>query len=155
MYHLTRKSKGKRGPGTPWTQTTWLRLLSPVCWPDSQLVQLVLLHAAVRSREGNGNPLQYSCLENPLDRGTWLATVHGVTGLDSTERLSLSHTHTHTHSNEEREGKMTDNLPGGTSSLSCPGSAHDSRRGLWWVHLGSTLTPVIATEARIVEYENE
>ena len=28
---------------------------------------------------GNGNPLQYSCLENPLDRGTWLVTVHGVT----------------------------------------------------------------------------
>ena len=29
-------------------------------------------------REGNGNPLQYSCLENPMDRGAWLATVHGV-----------------------------------------------------------------------------
>ena len=28
--------------------------------------------------EGNGNPLQYSCLENPKDRGTWWATVHGV-----------------------------------------------------------------------------
>ena len=27
--------------------------------------------------EGNGNPLQYSCLENPMDRGAWLATVHG------------------------------------------------------------------------------
>ena len=29
--------------------------------------------------EGNGNPLQYSCLGNPMDRGTWWATVHGVT----------------------------------------------------------------------------
>ena len=28
--------------------------------------------------EGNGNPLQYSCLENPKDRGAWCATVHGV-----------------------------------------------------------------------------
>ena len=28
--------------------------------------------------EGNGKPLQYSCLENPMDRGTWWATVHGV-----------------------------------------------------------------------------
>ena len=28
--------------------------------------------------EGNGNPLQYSCLENPVDRGAWQATVHGV-----------------------------------------------------------------------------
>ena len=29
--------------------------------------------------EGNDNPLQYSCLENPMDRGAWQATVHGVT----------------------------------------------------------------------------
>ena len=28
--------------------------------------------------EGNGNPLQYSCLENPMDRGAWWATVRGV-----------------------------------------------------------------------------
>ena len=28
--------------------------------------------------EGKGNPLQYSCLGNPMDRGPWLATVHGV-----------------------------------------------------------------------------
>ena len=28
--------------------------------------------------EGNGNPLQYSCLGNPVDRGAWGATVHGV-----------------------------------------------------------------------------
>ena len=30
-------------------------------------------------REGNGNPLQYSCLENPTDGGDWLVTVHGIT----------------------------------------------------------------------------
>ena len=29
--------------------------------------------------EENGNPLQYSCLGNPMDRGAWWATVHGVT----------------------------------------------------------------------------
>ena len=29
--------------------------------------------------EGNGNPLQYSCLENPMDRGAWQATVHEIT----------------------------------------------------------------------------
>ena len=28
--------------------------------------------------EGRGNPLQYSCLENPMDRGAWRVTVHGV-----------------------------------------------------------------------------
>ena len=31
------------------------------------------------SREGNGNPLQYSCLENPMDRGAWRAVIHEVT----------------------------------------------------------------------------
>ena len=36
---------------------------------------------------GNGNPLQYSCLENPMDRGAWWATVHGVA--NSWTRLSL------------------------------------------------------------------
>ena len=30
------------------------------------------------SGEGNGDPLQYSCLENPMDRGAWWTTVHGV-----------------------------------------------------------------------------
>ena len=30
------------------------------------------------SEEANGNPLQYSCLGNPMDRGAWWATVHGV-----------------------------------------------------------------------------
>ena len=30
------------------------------------------------SGEGNGTPLQYSCLENPMDRGAWWAAVHGV-----------------------------------------------------------------------------
>ena len=35
---------------------------------------------------GNGNPLQYSCLDNPTDRGAWWATVHGIT--KSQTRLS-------------------------------------------------------------------
>ena len=35
--------------------------------------------------KGNGNPLQYSCLENPKDGGAWWATVHGVTESDTTE----------------------------------------------------------------------
>jgi len=30
-------------------------------------------------KEGNGNPLQYSCLKNPMDRGTWQAAIHGTT----------------------------------------------------------------------------
>ena len=41
--------------------------------------------------EGNGNPLQYSCLDNPVGRGAWWATLHGVTkDLDITKRLNSS-----------------------------------------------------------------
>ena len=41
--------------------------------------------------EGNGNPLQYSCLENPMDKGAWQATVHGVArvGHDLVTKLLL------------------------------------------------------------------
>ena len=42
-----------------------------------------------RPREANGYPLQYYCLENYMDRGAWLTTVHGVTELDTTEWLTL------------------------------------------------------------------
>ena len=41
--------------------------------------------------EGNGNPLQYSCLENPMDGGTWWATVHRVA--QSQTRLKFLSTH--------------------------------------------------------------
>ena len=50
---------------------------------------LGLIPGSGRSPEGNGYPLQYSCLENSMDRGAWWATVHGVTELDMTEGLIL------------------------------------------------------------------
>ena len=53
--------------------------------------------------EGNGNPLQYSCLENPGDRGAWRATVHRVA--KSQTRLS-DITHSLTHSLNGRMGSM-------------------------------------------------
>ena len=42
-------------------------------WKDGKLIVI-----AVVLGEGNGTPLQYSCLENPMDRGAWWAAVHGV-----------------------------------------------------------------------------
>ena len=42
--------------------------------------------------KGHGNPLQYSCLENPMDRGTWRATVHGFA--KSWTQLKQHSTHT-------------------------------------------------------------
>ena len=60
---------------------------------------LGLIPASGRSPgEGNGYPLQYSCLENSMDRGAWQAIIHGVA--KSQTRLSdfqYTHTHTHTH----------------------------------------------------------
>ena len=49
--------------------------------------------------EGNGNPLQYSCLENPMDRGTWRATVRRV----ATNRTWLIWLHMHTQESTWRE----------------------------------------------------
>ena len=40
---------------------------------------------------GHGSPLQCSCLENPLDRGAWWATVHRVAELDTTEMTEHAH----------------------------------------------------------------
>ena len=44
----------------------------------SELGEMVMDREAWRAGEGNGTPLQYSCLENPMDRGAWKAAVHGV-----------------------------------------------------------------------------
>ena len=54
---------------------TWVQSL---CWERSPGV-------------GNGNPLQYSCLGNPTDRGAWQAAVHGV--IESYMAEGLTHTH--------------------------------------------------------------
>ena len=43
---------------------------------DSFIIFSYLL--SIKVGEGNGTPLQYSCLENPVDRGAWWAAVHGV-----------------------------------------------------------------------------
>ena len=54
--------------------------------PPAHIGDMDLISGSCRySGEGNGNPLQYSCLEHPMDRGAWWAAVHGVTNeLDTT-----------------------------------------------------------------------
>ena len=46
---------------------------------NESLLSLLLFLCGKETGEGNGTPLQYSCLEEPMDRGAWWATVPGVT----------------------------------------------------------------------------
>ena len=67
---------------TLWPQNTqpWLMLSSAMKAKRIALCKeyVVLTHKDLNFREGNGNPLQYSCLENPMDRGGWWAVIYGV-----------------------------------------------------------------------------
>ena len=57
------------------------------CWSLAWRILSIILLAC---GEGNGTPLQYSCLENPMDRGAWWAAVHGVTRVGHDWATSLS-----------------------------------------------------------------
>ena len=56
----------------------------------------------------NGHPLQYSCLENPMDGGAWWATVHGVTESRTQHKQLRMHAHTmeENHCREETQGML-------------------------------------------------
>ena len=58
----------------------------------------ILVSSGYMPGEGNGTPLQYSCLENSMDGGAWRATVHGVTeSLTCLSNRAHTHMHAHTH----------------------------------------------------------
>ena len=65
---------------------TGLTKVSFHSYPKERQCQRMLKHTLVG--EGNGTPLQHSCLENPMDRGAWWAAVHGV--IKSRTRLATS-----------------------------------------------------------------
>ena len=68
---------------------------------ETQQMWVWSLGGEARLKDENGNPLQYSCLGNPMDRGAWQATVHGVEK-SRTQLSNWSHTHTQTHTHTHR-----------------------------------------------------
>ena len=52
--------------------------------PPANAGNIGLIPGSERVPGGNGSPLQYSCLENPMDRGAWRAPAHGAVELDMT-----------------------------------------------------------------------
>ena len=90
------------------------------------------MHLCISSREGNGNPLQYSRLENPMDRGAWWAAVHGV--IKSRIRLSNFTLTCHCHALEKEMATHSSVLawrvpgmgdPGGLPSMGSHRVGHD------------------------------
>ena len=61
---------------------------------ETQETQVQSLGGEDPLEEENGNPLNYSCLENPTDRGAWQTTDHGVKELNTTEQLNTTTQHT-------------------------------------------------------------
>ena len=98
----------------------------------SQMLTLELVHIVSVIREGNGTPLQYSCLENPMDGGAWWAAVDGVA--EGRTRLSNFTFTFHFHALEKEMATHSSVLawripgtgePGGLPSLGVHRVGHD------------------------------
>ena len=101
--------------------------------------------------KGNGPPLQYSCLENPMDGGAWWAVVHGVA--ESRTWLSDFTFAFHFHASEKAMATHSSVLawripgtgePGGLSSMGSHRVGHD------WIHLAAA---AVTAKLRITELE--
>ena len=95
-------------------------------------ILVLICISLMTSDEGNGKPLQYSCLENPMDGGAWWATVHGVT--TSRSRLSDFTFTFHFHAVEKEMATHSSVLawripgmaePGGLLSMGSHSVGHD------------------------------
>ena len=68
----------------------WRAAVHGLAHSQTLLSDFTFFLSIVPFEEGDGNPLQCSCLENPMGRGAWRATVHGVAELDTPEAASTS-----------------------------------------------------------------
>ena len=100
-----------------------------------EFLQLLFLYLLRWSREGNGTPLQYSCLENPMDGGAWCAAVHGV--VKSRTRLSKFTFTFHFHALEKEMAAHSSVLAWRIPGMGKPGGL------LSMVHTESDTTEVI------------
>ena len=89
--------EGVQGSGAnpPWILDEQL-LSAFLCPSEISTSKIVRLGTSLRE-VGNGNPLQYSCLENSMDRGAWRATIHVVAESDTTEHLCTTHVWKNSH----------------------------------------------------------
>ena len=99
--------------------------------------------------QGNGYPLQYSCLKNSIDWGAWWATVHGVAELDTTEQIAHTHTHTHTHRLGNLEPVWAVNTESNREVVcTCP--LPGTLTGQFTPHLTSKLSPMPSIGVRLL-----
>ena len=114
VWRITEQGNGREGI---WGQTG----KQPAHTPSTAPTQAIAAQQKVPSREGKGTPLQYSCLESPMDRGAWWAAVHGVAR--SQTRLSDFTFTFHSHALEKEMATHSSvlawRIPGLGSLLGC------------------------------------
>ena len=121
--------RGAQQATVQWVTKNWTQLSSK----ERQCQRMLkLLHNCTHHGEGNGTPLQHSCLENPMDRGAWWAAVHGVA--KSRTRLSNFTFTFHFHALEKEMATHSSVLawripgmvePGGLPSMGSHRVGHD------------------------------
>ena len=111
---------------------------NPLPMQETYEMQLRFLGPEDSPGEGNGNPLQYSCLGNPMGRGTWRATVHGVVKGQTRLSASLTQAHTHTHTHTPLNTELVKGWVG-------PGREKDPPVLPWWSACTSPSGAVFST----------